>query len=125
MQISENTTVDDAIKKSKNVIKIFKKYNLDCTSCKGKNEDTIKIVAQNNGLDLKKYRVLSPQEHPGRTAIVIVSHQKANRNKELFEYLTGHDVYLSLREGTLRFSPHLYNTLEEIDSTLSILNKFK
>lgn len=52
MKITGNTTVVDAIKKSKGVVEIFKKYQLDCPGCMGAIEDTIQKVADNNGLDI-------------------------------------------------------------------------
>lgn len=52
MKITGNTTVVDAIKNSKEVVKIFKKHQLDCPGCMGAIEDTIQKVAENNGLDL-------------------------------------------------------------------------
>jgi hybrid cluster-associated redox disulfide protein len=52
MKITESTTVQDALKKSKDVIDVFRKYNLDCPGCRGSGQDTIGIVAENNGIDL-------------------------------------------------------------------------
>ena len=52
MKITESTTVHDAIKKSRNVLEVFSKYRLDCPECKGAAQDTIKNVAEINGLDL-------------------------------------------------------------------------
>ena len=53
MKITEKTTVTEAINISKEVLSVFKKYNLDCPGCKGAGEDTIKIAAINNGLELE------------------------------------------------------------------------
>lgn len=53
MKITEHTTVIEALKKSRTVAEVFKKYNLDCPGCKGATEDTLGIVAENNGLDIK------------------------------------------------------------------------
>lgn len=54
MKIKADTLVVDAIKISKNVNKVFNKYNLDCAGCRGAVEDTIDKVAVNNGLELKQ-----------------------------------------------------------------------
>ncbi|HNR87429.1 MAG TPA: disulfide oxidoreductase [Spirochaetota bacterium] len=54
MKIKETTTVEEAIKKGPRVVEVFQQYRLDCPSCRGLKEDTIRIVAVNNGLDLKK-----------------------------------------------------------------------
>lgn len=55
MKIKADTLVSDAIKSSKNVLKVLRKYNLDCAGCRGAVQDTIDIVAVNNGLDLKEF----------------------------------------------------------------------
>ena len=54
MEIKDKTTVEEAIKKSREAARVLKKYNLDCAGCKGAKEDTIEKVAVNNGLDLKE-----------------------------------------------------------------------
>lgn len=55
MKIKADTVVVDAIKMSKEVTKVLKKYKLDCAGCRGAVEDTIEKVAVNNGLDLKVF----------------------------------------------------------------------
>ncbi len=52
MKITDNSTVEEAIKKSNGVFDVFKKYNLYCPVCKGSRQDTIRVVAVNNGLPL-------------------------------------------------------------------------
>lgn len=42
--------------------------------------------------------------------------------KESFDHLQKNKVHLSLRNDVLRFSPHFYNTTEEIDQVVEILN---
>lgn len=53
MKISEKTTVEEAMKKSPEAARVFRKYKLDCPDCRGAGQDTIAMVALNNGLDLK------------------------------------------------------------------------
>ncbi len=55
MEIKEKTTVEDAIKKSREVVKVFERHHLDCPGCRGYREDTIEKVALNNGLDLRSF----------------------------------------------------------------------
>jgi hybrid cluster-associated redox disulfide protein len=57
MEIKNSTTVFEALKKSKEVVKVFRKFNLDCPGCRGAGEDTIEKVATNNGLDLKAFLI--------------------------------------------------------------------
>ncbi len=40
---------------SGDILKVYKKYGLDCPGCKGAGEDTVEMAALNNGLDLKKF----------------------------------------------------------------------
>ena len=53
MDIRGNTTVEEAVQRSRKIAEVFKKYKLDCPDCKGAKEDTIEKVALNNGLDLE------------------------------------------------------------------------
>ena len=42
---------------------------------------------------------------------------------QLFENLSKKNIICSLREGQIRFSPHFYNTKEEIDTVVDELKK--
>jgi len=46
---------------------------------------------------------------------------KPGNPKETFDKLFNLDIVCSLREGYIRFSPHFYNTKDEIDKVLSII----
>ena len=74
------------------------------------------------GLDESKYEVLSPREGPERSTLVIVSHRDAARNREIREALAADGVFIALREGNLRLSPHLYNGADDIDRAIAALN---
>jgi cysteine desulfurase/selenocysteine lyase len=74
------------------------------------------------GLDTTKYEIKSPLEGKERTAIILVSHKEQRRNKDIFRLLQDENVFISYREGLLRFSPHLYNTTSDIEKALNILN---
>lgn len=75
-----------------------------------------------NGLDLAKYQLISPQQGVTRSTLVILTHRKPERNIEIFDTLKREGIDIALREGNLRVSPHLYNTVDEIDNLLSILH---
>jgi selenocysteine lyase/cysteine desulfurase len=47
---------------------------------------------------------------------------KCENVKETYKHLRKNNVHLSLRNDLLRFSPHFYNTLDEIDHVIAILN---
>lgn len=55
MKINSDTKVNEALKMSKEVRKVFSDYKLVCPSCKGMVQDSIKKVAVNNGLELNKF----------------------------------------------------------------------
>lgn len=74
------------------------------------------------GLDAEKYDVLSPRHGPERSTLAVVSHRDAGRNDELRDALARDGVYVAVREGHLRVSPHLYNTEDDIDRAVTILN---
>jgi len=73
-------------------------------------------------LDREKYDILSPESGPERSTLVFVTHRDPARNESLHRLLSDEGIDVSLREGNLRVSPHLYNTSEEIDALLDVLN---
>ncbi|MFX0169518.1 MAG: aminotransferase class V-fold PLP-dependent enzyme [Candidatus Hodarchaeota archaeon] len=76
------------------------------------------------GLDASKYEIHSPLEKDQRTAIILISYVEPERNKTIYKLLQEAKVFISYREGLLRFSPHLYNTSTDIDRVLTLLNCF-
>jgi selenocysteine lyase/cysteine desulfurase len=66
------------------------------------------------------YRVLTPLEPEHRSGIITFSHPQRSA-QELFDALRAARVVGALREGGVRLSPHLYNTLDEIDRVLDVL----
>jgi selenocysteine lyase/cysteine desulfurase len=71
--------------------------------------------------------LLSAQQSWLKSGIVIFKHRTIE-NAVLYHYLQEHGVVCALRGGGIRFSPHFYNTLAEIDqvfgliSTIELLN---
>jgi len=55
MKINENTKIKEIISGNSTVAGVFKKHNLDCLACRGLEQDTVKQVAVNNGLDLNVF----------------------------------------------------------------------
>lgn len=74
------------------------------------------------GLDTEKYAFISPLEGGSRSTLVIVSHKETDRNSEVYEALKEEKIHIAFRKGNLRFAPHLYNTEEDIEQALSVLN---
>lgn len=73
------------------------------------------------GLDGERFDVLSPRESAARSSLVFVSHKDPTRNSEIYKGLKKRGVYVAFRAGKLRFSPHLYNTTDDLNYALSVL----
>jgi cysteine desulfurase/selenocysteine lyase len=74
------------------------------------------------GLDSKKYELISPHGEVARSTLVVATHREPERNIELNQALKNDGIEVALLEGNLRLSPHLYNRAEEIDRALLVLN---
>jgi len=73
------------------------------------------------GLDPENYEFISPLSGKAQSTLVIFSHRQSWRNKEIHAKLEQQGIHAALRRGNMRFSPHLYNTIEEIDRALTVL----
>jgi len=87
---------------------------------KSHNHGLLKLLREN--LDLNRYEILTPMIDSDASSILVISHKKKSRNEEIFELLKKENIYISLRREHLRFAPHLYNTHDEIDEAISVLN---
>lgn len=64
----------------------------------------------------------SPSAPENRGSYVCVAARKPERTKEFYERLRASQVIVSLREGSLRIAPYLYNTERDIAKLISILS---
>lgn len=64
------------------------------------------------------FELLSPATEEHRAGIVTFRPPNA---KELFERLRSQQILVSLREDAIRFSPHFYNTVEDLQTALRYL----
>lgn len=64
--------------------------------------------------------VLKSYPPENSAGIITIEHPES---RKIFDELSAKDIIFSLREGLLRFSPHFYNTKEEIDSLIYELKK--
>ncbi|MGI4788466.1 MAG: aminotransferase class V-fold PLP-dependent enzyme [Janthinobacterium lividum] len=71
-------------------------------------------------LEAKGYRVISPREDHQRAGLVMFQHPTLP-NEEVLQTLTEAGVVAAVRGGSLRFSPHFYNTADEIDRAVEAL----
>lgn len=75
------------------------------------------------GLDPDSYDLLSPREGPARSTLVFVSHRDRRRNAEVRHRLAERGIDVAVRRGSLRLSPHLYNTDADVDRCLDELHR--
>ena len=71
-------------------------------------------------LEARGYRVLSPREDAQRAGLVMFQHP-THTNDAVLQALKEAGVTAAARGGRLRFSPHFYNTTEEIDRAVVAL----
>jgi selenocysteine lyase/cysteine desulfurase len=77
------------------------------------------------GLESRGYRVSSPKSGPERSTLILASHEDRSRNESIHRALREQNIEIAYRRGNLRFSPHLYNTTEDIDRALEALTKHR
>ena len=74
------------------------------------------------GLEAAGYRLVSPRAGPRRATLVVASHREPGRNAEIARTLAEARIFVSLREGNLRLSPHLNNTPADVERVLEVLD---
>jgi cysteine desulfurase/selenocysteine lyase len=74
-------------------------------------------------IDREKYRILSPEEGPARSTLVLFSHRDSEKNTALARHLQENRIHVAMRAGAVRVSPHLYNTQADIDRLLDVVNR--
>jgi selenocysteine lyase/cysteine desulfurase len=68
-----------------------------------------------HALRIEGWEIMTPLEPEARSGIVTVRPGAPDEAKRWFDLLLSRRVTISLREGQLRFSPHFYNTLADVD----------
>jgi len=69
--------------------------------------------------EAKGVRVVSPRDDAHRSAIVCIAPPKA---ADAYHALKRARVVCSLREGAIRLAPHCYNTVEEMEKVVEVLD---
>jgi selenocysteine lyase/cysteine desulfurase len=65
--------------------------------------------------------LLLSKRHPDLQSGIVVCKHRQRGNDELYQHLQNNGVICALRGGGVRFSPHFYNTPEEIDRALNFI----
>jgi selenocysteine lyase/cysteine desulfurase len=69
-----------------------------------------------------RFVLASPASADARGTYACVAARKQGKTAHLFEKLRAAQIFVSLREGALRISPHLYNSERDIDRLLTVLD---
>src|SRR5713226_9049289 len=80
------------------------------------------------GLERLGYPVVSPQGAGERSGIVCFQPHPERQDltpQSIVDELAAHQIHLAARATVARISPHFYNTLEDIDAMLNILEELK
>jgi selenocysteine lyase/cysteine desulfurase len=72
---------------------------------------------------MNEFELITPLSPEERSGIVTVLPKEEINPDSVFQYMAERKVDISLREGKLRFSPHYYNTQEEILAAIDILKE--
>jgi selenocysteine lyase/cysteine desulfurase len=88
------------------------------SSIEDHNEKLVERLVKS--IDSMKFEVISPEVGEEMSSIAVISHLKG-KNQQIYTRLLDNGYYVSLRNGRLRISPHLYNTMDEIDAVLDLL----
>jgi selenocysteine lyase/cysteine desulfurase len=71
---------------------------------------------------------VSPQDDGERSGIVCFKLHPARQDispQQLVDELTSRNIHVAARSDVVRVSPHFYNTLEEIDVLLNVLEDIR
>jgi selenocysteine lyase/cysteine desulfurase len=68
-----------------------------------------------------QYEVVSSRRSGEKSQIVCIRHRAGLSSRELYSHLKKRSIITAPRADRLRISPHLYNTLEEIDELVKAL----
>lgn len=75
-------------------------------------------------LDNKKYRIESDLSDEHRSNILLFTHIDRSKNKDIHKTLESKKIFIALREGYFRLSPHIYNNYTDIEALADNLNNF-
>lgn len=74
-----------------------------------------------NGLRDTGWQLVSPRTEPERSTLVLVRHPDPEYTATTATALTHGGIDIAQRAGSLRLSPHLYNTTSDVDRVLELM----
>jgi cysteine desulfurase/selenocysteine lyase len=72
-------------------------------------------------IDRSRVEIVSVADSVHRSTLIVVRPRTGHDVSTVHAHLTAHGIDVSLREGALRLSPHLYNTRSEMERAASLL----
>jgi selenocysteine lyase/cysteine desulfurase len=76
-----------------------------------------------NGLDSGRWQISSPVNGAARTTMIVFSGETTDHTTGAFQALRDRGIYVAMRRGHIRVSPHLYNLPADIDAALEVLGR--
>ncbi|HRE41069.1 MAG TPA: aminotransferase class V-fold PLP-dependent enzyme [Ignavibacteria bacterium] len=74
-------------------------------------------------IDKEKYEIKSLTDQIHRSNILIFSAKDKSKNEKIQKLLEEKNIFIALREGFLRVSPHIFNNKNDIEKLIFELNK--
>ncbi len=74
------------------------------------------------GLDRDRFQLLSPEEEPARSTLVVLGPVGGRDSFQWRQQLADAGIDIAVREGNLRIAPHLHNTPADIERLLQVLS---
>jgi selenocysteine lyase/cysteine desulfurase len=74
------------------------------------------------GLDRDRYELVSPESGSLRSTLVVIRPLGDIDSSQLLHRLAHAGIDVALREGNLRLSPHLHNTMADMNRVLDVLS---
>lgn len=96
-------------------------YLLGCNLISIANYDDRLVSRLVDGLDRTRFELISPPSGPHRSTLVIIRPLAAEKTLHYHRTLHKSGIDAGLREGCIRFAPHIHNTPQEIDRVLEVL----
>lgn len=107
------------------VLNLFEEFRIENLSAGSMVDCELRIIANSNYfinklLEIGIEPLLRSIPEKNLAGIVTFKHENA---KQIFEQLEQRKIFCAVREGMIRFSPHFYNTMEEIDCVINALRE--
>lgn len=74
-----------------------------------------------HGLDEDRFELISPRSGAQRTTLVVIRPRSDRNAREWHQQLSRAGLDVAVREGNLRISPHLHNSVEDVERLVEVL----